>query len=228
MGRGTVDYVSTPIVVVGAGGFGREVIDVIEAMNADGSTPQWEVKGVIDDSLSDVNRSRLDDRSIQYLGTSEEFLGSGAGSVAYAVGIGAPHVRRTVAENFDAAGHVGATLVHPSVTMGAPVTIGPGSVLCAGVRITTNISIGRHVHLNLNATVGHDTTIGDYVSINPLASISGDCVIESGVLVGVSGIVLNGLRVGQGATVGGAACAVRDVLPETTVVGVPAKPLTRG
>lgn len=228
MGRGTVDRVSTPIVVVGAGGFGREVVDVIEAMDASGSTPRWELKGVIDDSLSDINRSRLDDRSIPYLGTSEDFLGSGVGSVSYAVGIGAPHVRRKVAEAFDAAGHEGATLVHPSVTMGARVTIGPGSVLCAGVRVTTNISIGRHVHINLNATVGHDTTIDDFVSLNPLASISGDCVIESDVLVGVGGLVLNGLRVGHGATVGGAACAVRDVPPETTVVGVPAKPLTRG
>ena len=81
------------------------------------------------------------------------------------------------------------------------------------------------MHVNLNATVGHDTPIDDYVSINPLASISGDCVIESDVLIGVGGIVLNGLRVGQGATVGGAACAVRDVAAGTTVVGVPARPL---
>ena len=49
------------------------------------------------------------------------------------------------------------------------------------------------------------------MSINPLASISGDCVIESDVLVGAAGVVLNGLRVGRGATVGAAACAVRDV-----------------
>jgi acyl-[acyl carrier protein]--UDP-N-acetylglucosamine O-acyltransferase len=66
-----------------------------------------------------------------------------------------------------------------------------------GVRITTNIAIGQHVHINLNATVGHDTSIGDFVSLNPLASISGDCVIEDDVLVGVGGIVLNGLRLGR-------------------------------
>ncbi len=67
--------------------------------------------------------------------------------------------------------------MHPSVTMGAEVTVGAGSVLCAGARITTNIVLGRHVHVNLNATIGHDTVVGDYVSLNPLASISGDCVL---------------------------------------------------
>ena len=226
------DGVNTPIVVVGAGGFGREVVDVIEAMNAahvhDGSgSARWQLVGVLDDSITETNRGRLEERSIPHLGSVEEFLAAGDRDITYVVGIGAPLVRRRVAERFDAAGHSAATLVHPSVTMGALVSIGAGSVLCAGVRITTNVSIGRHVHINLNATVGHDTAIGDFVSINPLASISGDCVLESDVLVGVGGIVLNGLRVGQGATIGGAACAVRDVADATTVVGVPARAIER-
>jgi sugar O-acyltransferase (sialic acid O-acetyltransferase NeuD family) len=220
-----MERMSTPIVVVGAGGFGREVIDVIEAMNAAAPEPAWELAGVVDDSLAPANRDRLENRSITYLGTTDDFLASGGAPVSYAVGIGSPAVRRKIALRFDGDGHSGARLIHPSVTMGADVTIGPGTVLCAGVRITTNIAIGQHVHINLNATVGHDTSIGDFVSLNPLASISGDCVIEDDVLVGVGGIVLNGLRLGRGAVVGGAACAVRDVAPETTVVGVPARPL---
>lgn len=223
--RGRLGPVSTPIVVVGAGGFGREVVDIIETVNASASQPVWDLLGVIDDALSDDNRSRLHGRSITYLGSSDDFLGAGSRKVAYAVGIGSPLVRRTIADRFDAAGHEGAVVIHPSVTMGARVGIGSGTVLCAGVRLTTNIAIGRHVHVNLNATIGHDTTVDDFVSLNPLASISGDCVIERDVLVGVGGIVLNGLRVGRGATIGGAACAVRDVAPGTTVVGVPAKPL---
>ena len=130
-----------------------------------------------------------------------------------------------LAEKCDAAGLDAATLVHPSVTRGSRVTVGAGTVLCAGVRLTTNIAIGRHVHVNLNATIGHDSVIEDYVSLNPLASISGDCVLETGVLVGVAGVVLNGLRIGRDAVVGGAACAVKDVDAGTTVVGVPARPL---
>ena len=217
------------VVVIGAGGFGREVVDVIEAVNsaAEGAGEQapWDLLGIVDDTPTEVNLERLAQRSLTWLGTTEDFLRDGDPSAMYAVGIGNPAVRRRVAERFDAAGHVAATLVHPSVTMGAVVTLGEGSVLCAGARLTTNITLGRHVHVNLNTTIGHDVTIGDCVSMNPLASISGDVVIEDDVLVGVGGIVLNGLTVGRGATVGGAACAVKDVEAGSTVVGVPARPL---
>lgn len=215
--------------MVGAGGFGREVVDVVEAMNdacaGSGEAAAWDLLGVVDDAPTSENLTRLADRSVAFLGSLDEFLATDRSGVAYAVGIGAPTARRRIAERCDEAGLVAATLVHPSVTTGARVRLGAGSVLCAGVRITTNIELGRHVHVNLNATIGHDTVVGDFVSLNPLASISGDCVLGSGVLVGVAGVVLNGLRVGDDAVVGGSACAVKDVEPGTTVVGVPARPL---
>ena len=216
---------TTPLVVAGAGGFGRETLDVAEAINAAAPSPVWHLVGVVDDAITDVNRERLTARSVPFLGTIDEFLREQGATASYVVGIGSPHVRRRVAARFDDAGLSPATLVHPSVTCGAVSVFGAGTVVCAGVTISTNVRLGHHVHINPNATIGHDTVIDDYVSINPLAGISGDCVIESGVLVGAGAIVLNGLRVGQGATLGGAACAISDVLSGTTVVGVPARPL---
>lgn len=213
----------TPLVIVGAGGFGREVLDVVEAVNA--VQPTYDVLGFIDDGIDDVNLRRITARGLSHLGSVADHLDGPRAGTAYVIGIGGTATRRSLAARFDAAGAAAATLVHPSSTHGAGVSLGAGTVVCAGVRLTTNIVVGRHVHLNLNVTVGHDTTIGDHVSINPLASISGDCHLEDGVLVGVAGVVLNGLRVGADATVGGSACAVRDVAPGTTVVGVPAKPL---
>lgn len=220
---------SRPVVVVGAGGFGREVVDVIEAINntaADrGGAALWHLEGVVDDFLSPENRERLSQRGIQHLGSTDDFLDRAPKKTAYVVGIGAPRVRQRVATALDAAGLTAVTLVHPAATIGSHSQLGAGTVVCAGARITTNIVIGRHVQVNPNATIGHDTTVGDFVSLNPQAAISGDCVIESLVLVGVGGIVLNALWVGQGAVIGGAACAVRDVAAGTTVVGIPARPL---
>jgi sugar O-acyltransferase (sialic acid O-acetyltransferase NeuD family) len=212
------------LVVVGAGGFGREVLDVVDAVNSAGPEPVWTVAGVADDAPTEANLELLRKRSVPFLGATTDLEGADAGApLHYVVGIGSPRVRRLIANRLDAAGLVAATLVHPSVTMGFDVKIGAGSVLCAGVRLTTHISLGRHVHLNLNATVGHDTTVGDFVSANPLASISGDCMIEADALIGVSGVILNGLTVGRGSVVGGCACVVKDVPPDVVVKGIPAR-----
>jgi len=208
------------LVVVGAGGFGREVIDVAEAINAVHHT--WRVVGVVDDAPSEANLERLACRGVEFLGRTHEPLGW-PDRVWYVVGVGSPRVRRMIAGRYDAAGLLAATLVHPVATLGSDVTLGAGTVVCAGARITTNIRLGRHVHVNPNVTIGHDTVVDDFVSLNPASSISGDCVVGEGTLVGVGAVVLNQLRIGAGATVGGAACVVRDVPSGTTVKGVPAK-----
>jgi len=112
-----------------------------------------------------------------------------------------------------------------SATIGADVELGAGSVICSNVSLTTNIRLGRHVHVNLNSTIGHDSRIADFVTINPLVAVSGDVCLDEDVTMGTHSSILQGLHVGTRSFVGAGAVVTKDVAPGTTVVGVPAKPL---
>ncbi|MGW9551472.1 acetyltransferase [Citricoccus zhacaiensis] len=210
-----------PVVIVGAGGFGREVADVIDAINRTASVPAWDLLGVHDEAPSQLNLSRLEDRGIPYLGP---LPGDGSDRiVSFVVGIGNPRVREKLADLIEGWGWEPATLVHPAAVLGSAVRLGAGTVICGGVQVSTNVHTGRHVHVNPNATIGHDARLEHFVSVNPAATVSGEVVVGSRTLLGANSIVLQGLTVGADALVGAAACAVREVHPRTTVVGVPAK-----
>ena len=213
------DRASERVVVVGAAGFGREALDVVEAMAAAGAGVA--VEGVVDDAPSALNLERLADRGVAYLGTMAEWLARGVGPVRYVLGIGDPDVRRRVVARLDEAGARPFTAIHPSATFGAVGTVADGVVVCAGATISTNVRLGRHVHVNPNATIGHDAVLGDFVSVNPAAVVSGEVVVGSGTLLGAASTVLQNLVVGEGTVVGAGAVVTKNVPGGVVVKGVP-------
>lgn len=208
------------IVMVGASGFGREALDVLEAMQAAGA--DLEIAGVIDDRPAEINLERLQDRGVAYLGTITDWL-AGPHEEAYLLGIGSPTVRRILVDKLDAQGCRPFTAIHPNASIGSRAAIAEGVVVCAGAVISTNVRLERHVHVNPNATIGHDSILREFVSVNPAAVISGEVIIEPGVLIGAQALVLQQLTVGADTTVGAASLVTKDVPPDVIVKGVPGR-----
>jgi sugar O-acyltransferase (sialic acid O-acetyltransferase NeuD family) len=210
--------VAEPLVIIGAGGFGREVFGLVAAINQAAPEPVWDCLGFLDDGK--VRLDRLERIGARLLGTTEQlpdFPG-----VRYVVGIGEPRVRTRLAGAADAAGLRAATLIHPAATIGLEVEIGEGSIICSHVSITTNVRIMRHVHLDQNVAVGHDVVMEDFVRVNPAATVSGDVVIEEAAIIGAHSVVIQGLRVGVGSVVGAGAAVIHDISALAKVAGVPA------
>ena len=207
------------LVIIGAGGFGREVLDVVEACQAAGADIDF--IGFLDD---EADPALVTSRGAAIIGPVADLANLDA---QYVIGIGSSAARHTIDELASRAGREATTLVHPAATIGAAVTLGPGAVVTAGARLTTNIVAGRHLHVNLNATIGHDCVLGDYVTINPGANVSGNVTLGDGVALGTGSSVIQRVSIGAGTIVGAGAAVVSDLPAGVTAVGVPAKPLAR-
>ena len=204
------------LVIVGAGGHGRETLDIVEAINA--VKPTWAFAGFVDDG--EIIADRLERRDAPLLGTAEILTDT---DQRYVIGIGSPAVRAKLDEQFTAWGRIAATLIHPAATMASDNRIGDGVLLAAGARVTTNVTLGRHVHLNVNAVVSHDCVVGDYTTLSPGSLVNGDVQIGTGVFLGTGAIITPGVTIGDHAVIGAGAVVVRDVPSGVTVKGVPGR-----
>jgi hypothetical protein len=209
------------LVVVGAGGHGREVYDAAAAAVRAG-TADWELLGFADDGpLGPVDVARLHRLGAVVLGTVDELAGR---SLAHVIGIGAPAARRQVADRLAAGPGRAANVVHPGAHVGLDVELAEGVVVADRCTVTTDVRIGRHTHLNVACAVQHDSVVGEFVQFSPGVLVNGDCTIGDDVFLGSGAIVTRGCTVGAGARVGAGAVVLVDVAPGTTVVGVPARP----
>ena len=208
------------LVIVGAGGLGRETAALVEAINAAGPA-WWEMVGFADDDAA-LHGTRVQGLSVR--GDVRELLQES--DLYYVIAVGSSKVRRHIGERLAQTSLEAATLIHPSIDIHRTTRIGPGAILCQGAAITVSVTLGRHVVINVNCTIGHDARLADYATAHPGAHISGFTRIETAAELGARCVVLPGVSVGEETIVGAGAVVNRDLPDRCTAVGVPARPIS--
>jgi len=201
------------LIIIGASGFALEVFWLAKRAG-------YEIKGFLDDS-PDCHGKLIFGKSV--IGKVEDWINFS--DFAFVIAVGSPRVRKVIFDkmNNSRTKPEYATLIDPAAILGENVNFGEGSIVCAGVIATVEISAGRHVIVNLNCTIGHETTIGDFTTIAPLAAVSGRVNIGSFVEIGTSASIRQGLKIESGAMLGMGAVLTKDIEEPALYFGSPAK-----
>ena len=203
------------LVIVGAGGHGREALAVARAV--DRRDHRWNRVVFVDDGA--VDTARLERVEAECVGDVDALVDSGDEHV---IAVGDPGVRRALAERIGD-GAPAVELVDPTAWLGDDVILSPGVLVFPGAVLTTNVRIGRHSHVNCGVVVSHDCRVGAMVSLSPGVRLNGAVTVGDGAFLGTAAVVLPGRRIGQGAVVGAGAVVSDDVEAGATVMGVPAR-----
>jgi sugar O-acyltransferase (sialic acid O-acetyltransferase NeuD family) len=214
---------NSKILIIGAGGAGTDALCVAQRMLAAGTATFAGVHGFADDNPA-LAGTAFD--GIPVLGTVAQVVAAfGGGDRLFHCAVGGNQPRQKLALLLEAQGWQAVSLIDPSAIVAASARIGAGTFVGALSFVAPQACVGRHVIVNINASIGHHSQCGDFVQICPGARISGYASLGEGVLVGSNGVVAPGVTVGEWATVGAASLAVRDVAARTLAVGVPARRL---
>lgn len=207
------------IVIVGAGGFAREVAWLIEEINE--NKKEWNLLGFIDDDQKNIGKEL---NGYKVLGTTD-FLNKMSEDVYSVIAIGNGKIREKIVNKLKNKRF--ATLIHPNVKISKINKIGEDSIVCSGNILTVNIEIGNHVIINLDCTVGHDAIIEDYVTILPSVNLSGNTITKKYTTIGTGTKVIQGITIGENVIVGAGTVVIRDIEDNVTVVGNPARIVKR-
>lgn len=203
------------LIIVGASGFGREVLQWVKHCNS--AEEQWNIKGFIDDNIRALDQYDCDYNIIDSIESYDIKEND-----RFALAIALPKVKKTVVEILKARGAKFISIIHPSAIVGEFCEIGEGVIVTPNAKISPNVKVGNFVTL-LGSGFGHDALVGDYCTITGNCSINGHVQLGEGVFIGSNSCIAPGKKVGAWSVVAMGSMVFRNVKSNTKVMGNPAK-----
>ncbi len=203
------------IIIVGAGGFGRELLQWIKDINKVNQT--WEIMGFIDDNLN-----ALDDVEIDYgvIGTIKDWVPKE--DEEFALAFGSPKLKRKIVSLLKGKGAKFATIIHPTALLSEFAHYGEGFIMFPYSKLSCNSTVGDFVTL-LSTPIGHDNEIGEYTVISGGCNIVRNVKIGKDVFIAAGVAIAQDVVIGDGAYLGLASVVLKDVKEGATVFGNPAR-----
>ena len=204
------------IVLMGSGGFAREVAWLIEQNNE--VRKDWNILGFVD------NEGSTDKYTKYPVIGNDEWLLEYTEEICAVICVANPNIRKKIALKFREHSNIQfPPIISVDARVGDSNTIKEGAIICAGAVITVNAQIGSFSIVNLDCTIGHEAILGNYVTLYPSVNVSGNVYIGDMSEMGTGSTVIQGIKIGHNAVVGASAAVVRDLPSNCTAVGVPAK-----
>ncbi len=209
----------TDLVIIGAGGFSRNIVELVEDLNR--VRAQWNLCGFLDDNPELRGKSVM---GYAVLGGLDWVCSRP--STQFVIGV-ANHrnraARQTIRDRLGLPAERYATLIDPSANVSCRATVGPGTVLLRNVVVSFEAGLGSHVLVSPGCLISHGSLVEDYVTFAASVTLNGNCRVGRGAYLGAGCVIRDNVEIGQDAMVGMGAVVVKNVLPATTVFGCPAR-----
>lgn len=206
------------LVVVGAGGFGQEIIWAVRNFNA--VHPTYDILGYCDD---DPAKKGQEIYGYPVFGTPDDVEKTQLEKPCFVCAIGDNLARARVVQRVLALGWVPVTIIDPSVIVAEHVVVGDGTYVGAGSILSPYAHIGNHIIINHGCSIGHNSVLEDFVQVSPGGRVSGGSVLREGAALGSNAVVAPGKVVGRYAVLGACSFAFMDIPNDATAIGVPAR-----
>lgn len=214
-----IDTETCRLMIGGAGGFGRETIELVLALAKAGE--RIEVLGVLDDDTSCHGTVM---HGVNILGSLEKIHDYPNAKLVVTIGNpGNYSQRREIVNRLAMADHRYAVLIHPTVSKGASVSIGAGTVIHAQAVLTADVRVGRHVVVMPSVVLTHDNVIDDFSTLASGAMLAGGVHINAGAYIGAGSLIREGIQIGEGSMIGMGSVVTKNVPAGEVWFGSPAR-----